>query len=229
MGAGGRMLPMFLVSGPAPEWPFRVIGPAGSLGLLLLAGGLRWRIDHVVWLGAVVGLLAAGLFAGVVASWFPRRLVRVLEPEFGHVAAGFLSRLLGLGAGVAQLATPGVSLRGWTIYAELILLGWLVLFSTGIWYRFLGFLVWPHFSRGIEGTAVSTAADLVHRPAAWAALGLMATGVLVLVSGTGAGSVAAARAGAVGIWAGSLLIAGHYVRMYAVATGWQAGSPRGRA
>jgi hypothetical protein len=217
VGVGGRMLPMFLVSGPGPDWPFRVIGPAGSLGLLLLAGGLLWRVDVAVWLGAAVGLLAAALFIGVVAGYFRRRLVRVLEPAFGHVAMGFASLLVGLGVGVLQLVTPGISVRGWTVYAELILLGWLVLFITGIWYRLLGFLIWLHFARGSERRPARTAAELVHRPTAWIALGLMAAGVVGLVYGTGAGAAAAARAGAAGILAGSLLIAGGYARMYATA------------
>jgi hypothetical protein len=166
-----------------------------------------------------VGLLAAALFVGVVAGYFRRRLVRVLEPAFGHVAAGFGSLLAALGVGIAQLAVPGVSLRGWTIYAELALLGWLVLFITGIWYRLLGFLIWLHFYRGFGGRSVPTAAELVHRGAAWTALGLMATGVLALVYGTGVGSVAAARAGGAGFLAGSLLVAGQHARTYMVAVG----------
>ena len=129
---------------------------------------------------------------------------------------------------MVQLALPGVSLRGWTVYAELILLGWLVLFITGIWYRLLGFLVWLHFYRGMEGRRALTAAELVSRPAAWAALGLMAGGVLGLVAGTGIASAGAARAGAAGVLAGSLLVAGQYVRIYAIATGRTA-PPRAEA
>jgi hypothetical protein len=218
VGVGGRMLPMFLVSGLGPDWPFRVIGPAGSLGLLLLAVGLVWSVQPLVWLGAIVGLIAAALFVGVVAGYFRRRLVRVLEPAFGHAAVGFLSLCVALAAGVVQLATPGVSLRGWTVYAELILLGWLVLFITGIWYRLLGFLIWLHFYRGDGRRPAVTAAELVHRPVAWTALALMAGGVIGVVWGTGAGSVAVARAGAAGVLAGSLLVAGQYARMYAVTT-----------
>jgi hypothetical protein len=219
VGVGGRMLPMFLVSGPAPDWPFRVIGPVGCLGLSLLAAGLLFNVTPLVWLGAILGLLAAALFAAVVAGYFRRRLVRVLEPAFGHVAVGFGFLLAALGTGVAQLATQGVSLRGWTVYAELVLLGWLVLFITGIWYRLLGFLLWLHFYRPAAGAPARTAAELVHRSIAWTALGLLAAGVLALVSGTGIGSAAGARAGATGVLAGSLLVAGQYARIYLAASG----------
>ena len=225
VGVGGRMLPMFLVSGPGPDWPFRAIGPAGSLGLLLLTVGLVAGVDALVWLGALVGLVAVALFVAMVAGYFRRRLVRRLEPAFGHVATGFGSLLLALGFGMVQLAVPGLSLRGWTVYAELILLGWLVLFITGIWYRLLGFLIWLHFYRGVEGRRGLTAAELVHRPTAWAALGLMAAGVLGLVAGTGVASASFARAGAAGVLAGSLLVAGQYARVYAIATGRAASPP----
>jgi hypothetical protein len=217
VGVGGRMLPMFLASGPGPDWPFRAIGPVGSGGLLLLSAGLIAGVSGLVWAGAIVGLLAVALFVGMVAAWFRRRLVRRLEPAFGHVAVGFGSLLLALVVGVVQLVLPGISLRGWTVYAELVLLGWLVLFITGIWYRLLGFLIWLHFYRGVQGRSAPPAATLVHRPVAWAALALMGTGLLGLVLGTGTGSAAAARAGAEGVLAGSLLVAGQYARIYALA------------
>ena len=54
----------------------------------------------------------------------------------------------------------------------------------------------------------------MHRRTAWTALGLLIAGVMLLVSGTGVTSVAAARAGASGVLAGSLLIAAQYVRIY---------------
>ena len=226
VGVGGRMLPMFLVSGPPPDRPFLVIGPVAVGGLLLLSAGLLWGVAPAVWAGALAGVGAAALFAWVVAGYVRRRLVRVLEPAFGHVVAGFGSLLLGLGVGVAQLVTPGISLRGWVMYAELILLGWLVLFITGIWYRLFGFLLWLHFHRGSDGTGVRTAAELVHRPTAWFALACLEAGVLGLVWGTGIGSSAAARAGAISVLGGSLLVAGYYVWIRASAGG---SSPAGAA
>jgi hypothetical protein len=131
------------------------------------------------------------------------------------VLFGFGSLVLALGTGLAQLAMPGLSLRGWVAYAVLTLLGWLVVFITGIWYRLLGFLLWLHFHRPRGGRPVRTAAELVHRPTAWAALAFLAGGVLGLVAAVGLGSGAGARAGAGAVLAGSLLIAAQYVRIYA--------------
>lgn len=214
VGVGGRMLPMFMVSGPGPDWPLRVIGPLATAGLLALAGGLLGDVALLIWLGATTGLAAAALFLAMIAGYFRRRLIRKLEPAFGHVLAGFTSLLLALGVGVAQLLVPGVWLRGWVLYAVLTLLGWLVLFITGIWYRLLGFLLWLHFYRGRAGGEQKTAAELIHRGTAWIALALLAGGVLLIATGTALGSSAAAGAGAWTFLGGSVLIGAQYTALF---------------
>lgn len=221
VGVGGRMIPMFLVAGAAPEWPMRVIGPGAAGGLLALAAGLLFGFPPLVWLGAVLGLATAAVFVVLIARFFRRRLVRRLEPTFGHVLVGFCCLVLALAVGVAQLLLPGTSARGWVIYAQLTLLGWLVIFITGIWYRLFTFLLWLHFY-GRSGVPVRQAAELVHHPAAWVALGLLAGGVLLLVAGTAWTWPAGARAGASCFLGGSLLIAAQYVRIFG---GRNAGSP----
>jgi hypothetical protein len=89
VGVGARMIPMFLVAGPAPERPMRVIGPVAVAGLLVLTTGLLSGFLPAVWLGAVLGLTAAALFVRLIAGFFHRRLVRRLEPAFGHVLVAF--------------------------------------------------------------------------------------------------------------------------------------------
>jgi len=54
----------------------------------------------------------------------------------------------------------------------------------------------------------------VHQPTAWAALGLLAGGVILLVAGTALMSPAGTRAGASAILAGSLLVASQYIRIF---------------
>jgi hypothetical protein len=209
------MLPMFMVSGAGPEWPLRVIGPLAATSLTALSVGLLFGSAAAVWPGAILGAGAAVLFVAMVAGYFRRRLVPVLEPAFGHVLLGFVSLGLALVTGLAQLALPGVSFRGWIVYAELTLLGWLVLFITGVWYRLFPFLIWLHFYRGREGSPAPAPATLVHRGTAWLALGLLAGGTALLVVGSARGAVPAARIGAAGVAAGSLLVAAQYVRIFA--------------
>lgn len=208
VGVGSRMLPMLMVAGPAPDRPLRIIGPVGSAGLLVLAAGLLFRFVPAVWAGALLGLGAAALFARMVAGFFARRMVRRLEPAFGHVAAGFVCLVAALATGIAQLVLPGFSARGWVIYGVLVVLGWLVVFITGVLYRLFPFIIWLHFYARLGSRRV--AAELVHRPAAWAALALLAAGVAVLVGGVAAGAAGVARAGALSWLTGSVLVAGQY-------------------
>jgi hypothetical protein len=214
VGVGSRMLPMFLVAGRAPDWPVRFIGPVATGGLLVLATGLLTGFGPAVWAGALLGVAAAALFMWLVAGFFRHRLIRRLEPAFGHVVAGFAFLVMAIGTGLTQLATPGFSPRGWTVYAELTLLGWLVVFITGIWYRLFAFLIWLHFHGRQDGSRARTAAEIVNRPVAWLALGLLAPGVGVLAIGTALGAAGVARAGAVGILMAAVLIAGQYGRMF---------------
>jgi hypothetical protein len=213
VGVGGRMIPMFLVSGPPPDWPLRFIGPGIVGGLLALTGGLLFGFEPGVWLGALLGVGSAALFVVSIARFFRRRLVRRLEPTFGHVLIGFSCLLLALALGVAQLVLPGTSARGWVMYGELTLLGWLIIFITGIWYRLFTFLLWLHFY-GRHGSHVRPAAELVHHPTAWVALALLASGVILLVAGTAGMWLVSTRAGALATLDGSLLVAVQYARIY---------------
>ena len=70
-------------------------------------------------------------------------------------------------------------------------------------------------ARGLPAPVeVRPAAELVHQPTAWMALGLLAGGVILLVAGAALTSPAGTRAGASGILAGSLLVAAQYVRIF---------------
>ena len=227
VGIGGRMIPMFLVSGPPPDWPMRVIGPGVVGGLLALTGGLLFGFEPAVWLGSLIGVGSAVLFVISVARFFRRRLVRRLEPTFGHVLVGFGCLVLALAVGVAQLVLPGTSAHGWVMYGELTLLGWLVIFITGIWYRLFTFLIWLHFYGG-PGARVRPAAELVHRPTAWVALGFLASGVILLVAGTAGMSLVSTRTGASGVLAGSLLVAMQYARIYGARNAGSAAAVGGR-
>ena len=214
VGVGSRMLPMFMVAAEAPRWPVRYIGPLGTAGLILLATGLSVPRPALTWLGAAVSLAAALLFLRLVAGYFQFRMVRRLEPTFGHVLAGFLFLAAAVIAGLVQLATPRFSARLAIIYAGLTLLGWLVLFITGIWYRLLAFLIWLHFHGRDGATRVRTAAEIVHRPIAWGTLALFVLGIGTLLAGVGIGVASLATGGAVIFLAGSVALAGHYASIF---------------
>ncbi len=215
VGVGSRMLPMFMVAARAPNWPVRYIGPAGMAGLALLSTGLVFALQPVVWIGAIASLAAGVLFLRLVAGYFQFRMIRRLEPAFGHVLVGFIALAGAVVTGFILLATPGFDPRGAIVYAGLTLLGWLVLFISGIWYRLLAFLIWLHFYGRDGATRVRTAAEIVHRPTAWATLALLATGIATLLGGIAIGDASVARAGAGIFLAGALLLLGHYTVIFA--------------
>lgn len=214
VGVGSRMLPMFMVAAKAPRWPIKYIGPLATAGLLLLGTGLSISHPALTWSGTAFTLGAGLLFLRLVAGYFQFRMVRRLEPAFGHVLAAFLFLAAAVIAGLAQLATPGFSARGATVYAGLALLGWLVVFITGIWYRLLAFLIWLHFYGRDGTTRVRTAAEIVHRPTAWATLALFVIGIAALLAGAGLGEARLARGGAILFLGGSLVLLGHYATIF---------------
>ena len=90
VGVSGRLLPMFLVSGSGPAWPMRVIGPMGSVGLLVLAGGLLLGIAPAVMAGAAIGTAAGMLFVVTMAIYVRRRLVADARAGFRTRTGGIL-------------------------------------------------------------------------------------------------------------------------------------------
>jgi len=211
VGVGSRMLPMFLVAGQAPTWPVRWIGGIATAALLLLAAGLMGGFAPATWAGAGFGVAAAALFVTLVAGFFRHRLIRRIEPAFGHVAAGFFFLASAIAIGVGQLLVPGFSPRAWLVYGELTLLGWLVVFITGIWYRLFAFFIRLHV-RARSGSS-RPVSELIDARIAWVSLALLVAGIVALAAGSAFGLVAAVRAGAIGILAAAVLIAAQYARL----------------
>jgi hypothetical protein len=214
VGVGSRMLPMFLMAPPAPGWLLRAIGPTAATGLLALGVGLTWRMAPATWLGTMILAFAGVLYLVLVTGYLSRRGVRRLDPALAHVALAFGFLAGALVAGVVLVAQPGLSPRGWTVYAVLTLLGWLTLLIVGIYYRVFPFLLWLHIvGPRLRSPRAPAPDELVNPRLAWASLFAFGIGVGLLAFGTGTGSVDLARAGALGFCAGSVLTATQYVRI----------------
>jgi hypothetical protein len=212
VGIGSRMLPMFLVSHGAPDWPLRWIGPLSGAGLVLQAIGLLARLPPVVWIGGL--LLAAGtvVYLGLAAGYFRRR-AGPLDPALAHVAAALTALALAVPLGIGLLAAPTMSPRGWAAYALLGIVGWLVLLILGVYYRILPFLTWLNlFGGGAPGRPTPSAGDLVRRPWAWASLVLLATGLGATVSAVLLGAPSWARTGAAAYALGVALVLAQVIR-----------------
>ncbi len=197
VGVGSRILPMFLGSTGHPEWPLRWIGPVGGVGMSTFLFGKLGAESVLAVTGALLMAAAVVLYLFLVLSYFTRRAERRLDPALSHVALAFVMLAVTAVAGVALLATPGFHPRGWAAYGLLGILGWLVLFIIGIYYRIVPALTWMHLFGGGRGrTDLASAADLIKPAWAWSSLVCLAAGLVVIVPAVTLGAAEAVQGGA---------------------------------
>lgn len=202
IGVAHRLLPMFLLSHGAPEWPGRlaaILVGAGSLGVMLL--------HHVIPLTAFslpAVLIGAGALAFVVQArlYYRHRVKRALDPgmRLAAIAVGFLA----LGIGLAPVAlTRGLAAPGLMVgYVTTLIVGGFSLFVVAHYYKIVPFLVWYHHFGPLAGKQpVPRVAELYSARAARGAVVLLALGALALSAGILAGAPGLARGAAV-IFAG---------------------------
>ena len=83
VGVGSRMLPMFLVSQGAPEWPLRWIGPAALGGIAVHMAGLLLGLGSLARLGGGIMAVSVGLLLWIARAWFTKRARRRLRVQDG--------------------------------------------------------------------------------------------------------------------------------------------------
>jgi len=206
VGVSHRLLPMFLLAHRAEtRWTGLALAGLAS-GVVVLATGIGAHRPPLQWAGAL--LLAGGLgcFLRQAYGFYRARVRRQLDPgmRFAAIALAFMaaSALLGLvvlaeGAGHPRLVT---------LYVSTGLLGGILLYVVGFFYKIVPLLAWTARFRGRTGKEpVPAVARLYSARIAQVQLGLMAGGVALLGGGIGAGSVAGTRAGAV-LFVGGVLL-----------------------
>lgn len=214
IGVAHRLLPMFLLSHGASEWPGRiaaVLVGGGSLGLMLLY--------HVIPLGAVwlPGLLiGGGALAFIVQArlYFRHRVKRALDPGLRLAGIAVLFLLLGL------ILAPIALLRGLAApslmvgYLTTVIIGGFSLFVVAHYYKIVPFLVWYHRFGPVAGKRpVPRVADLYSARTAMIAVILLAIGALGLTLGILAGAAGVARAAAILFAGGAVVVAYQILRV----------------
>jgi hypothetical protein len=204
IGVAHRLLPMFLLSHGAPEWPARVAAilvGGGSLTMMLL--------HHVVPLTAIyipgfmigIGALAFALQARL---YFRHRVKRALDPglRLAGVAVGFVT----LGVALAPFAlTRGLAAPALMVaYLTALIVGGFSLFVVAHYYKIVPFLVWYHRFGPLAGKQpVPRVAELYSARLAEVALVLLGLGALGLVVGILTGSPGTTRMAALGFAGGA--------------------------
>ncbi|HEX5385607.1 MAG TPA: hypothetical protein VFW66_02785 [Gemmatimonadales bacterium] len=208
VGISHRLLPMFLLAhGADTRWTRRALALLAA-GVAVLGAGLVTGRRIPVWTGAL--LLEGGLacFLRQAGAFYHARMRRDIDVglRFAAVALAFLAVSAVLGP--AALAGAGPLARVATAYVAVGLLGGVVLYVAGMFYKIVPLLAWTARFRDRMGRQpVPAVAQLYSARLALVQLGLMTAAIVLLTGGILAGSVHAARCGAVLLLAGVLVFA----------------------
>lgn len=212
MGIGNRLLPMFLLSRTAPEWPMRWTAPLTGGGVLLQSAGWLGGVPALVVLGGAVAGAGVALFLWQAALWFRHRARPQLDPSLRQVVAALALLGAALVAGVGALVTGRPQLVA--AYGLLLIVGWLAVLIAAIYSRILPFLTWMHrYSPRVGEKGLPKVGDLV--PVRWVrvASGAWIGGIAALALAVGIGAPLAASAGAALFALGSLVSLVLYARL----------------
>ena len=215
VGVSHRLLPMFLLShGGDTRWTRRSLALLAS-GVALLSVGLTIRQPAAVWGGAAMLEAGVGCFVWQALAFYRARVRRKIDVgmRYAGAALGFLvvSALLG----AAVLARGGVGHpRLAAAYVAVGLLGGIILYVAGFFYKIVPLLAWTVRYRDRMGTGTApTVAQTFSARVAHVQLGLMTLGVGLIATGVSAASVHVTRCGAALYLAGVILFVTQIVRV----------------
>ncbi|HET7549834.1 MAG TPA: hypothetical protein VFK04_01005 [Gemmatimonadaceae bacterium] len=214
VGVSHRLLPMFLLAhGADTRWTKRALALL-TIGVLSLATGLIARFTPATWAGA--GLIDAGVasFIWQAYSFYRVRVRKKLDVgmRFAMTAILFLGIAAVLGSALMVLGPTHARLA--TMYIAVGLLGGIVFYVVGFFYKIVPLLAWTARFRGRMGKGpVPTVAQLYSAKVAYVQLGLMTLAVVLLASGIGAGAVHVTRCGALLFASGVLLFTSQIARV----------------
>jgi hypothetical protein len=214
VGVSHRLLPMFLLAhGADVRWTKRSLFFLAA-GVLILGTGLATRNDVLTWIGVASLEAGIGCFLWQAYSFYRVRVRRKIDigMRFAGSALAFLA--------VAALLGPAVLARGIaqprlaTAYVVVGLLGGVILYVAGFFYKIVPLLAWTvrYPDRMGKGTA-PTVAETFSARVALVQLVVMTLGVALLAGGIGASSVHVTRCGAVLFLAGVMLFVSQIVRV----------------
>ncbi len=218
IGMSHRLLPMFLLAhGADTRWTRRALW-AVPPGLLLLCAGLVHGVPLAPWAGLAL-LEAAVVFFLLQCRAFYRKKMRPrldVGLRFAFCALGFLA--VSGAMAPAVLAMGGIrEPRLATAYVLIGLLGGIVLYVVGFFYKIVPFLAWiARFRSTVGRERVPTVAELYSARVADVQLVVMVAAVATLGAGVLIGSALAVRLGALAFAAGVAL---HAVQIARVARG----------
>jgi hypothetical protein len=206
VGVSHRLLPMFLLAhGADTRWTARALALLAA-GVPALGAGIALVSAWLTWTGAALLVAGIACFVTQAALFHRARVRRKLDVgmRFAGVAVGFL--VLATALGVALLVGGVSHTRLATAYVLVGLLGGIVLYVVGHFYKIVPLLAWTvrYRDRLGRGTVPPVAATFSAR-LAYVQLAAMGLGVVAMGGGTLAGNVHCVRTGSV-LWATGVLL-----------------------
>lgn len=214
VGVSHRLLPMFLLAhGGDTRWTKRALMLLAG-GVLALTAGLAMRASVVTWIGVALLESGVGCFLWQAFSFYRVRVRRKIDVgmRFAGSALAFLAAAALLGPAVLArgLALPRLAVA----YVTVAVLGGIVLYVVGFFYKIVPLLAWTvrYRDRMGKGTAPTVAQTFSTR-IAHLQLGVMTLGVTLLAAGITAGSVHVVRCGSVLVLLGVILFVSQIARV----------------
>ena len=205
-GVSHRLLPMFLLShGGDTRWTARAIVLLGS-GVAVLAIGLNVRLAPAAWTGVAMLEAGVGCFVWQAWSFYRARVRRRIDVGMRYAATALAFIVASAVLGALVLLRGVMHPRLATAYIIVALLGGIILYVIGFFYKIVPLLAWTVRYRDRMGRGdAPTIAQTFSSRVAHVQLAVMALGVVLLATGTLAGSAHVTRCGAVLFLAGVLL------------------------
>lgn len=212
VGVSHRLLPMFLqAQGADTRWTRRAIALLAS-GLAVLAVGLNTRFMGLAWLGTGLLELGVACFLRQAHAYYRVRARKPLDVGVLFVVAALVFLAMAAALGPTVLLAGADTSRLATVYVLLGLLGGLVLYVIGFFYKIAPQLAWSLRNRMGKGT-VPAIADLFSSRLAVMQLGIMCAALVTLALSIFAGSVVGASGGAALFLVGVLQFVVQIIRM----------------
>lgn len=213
VGISNHLAPMFLLSHGASTragwWSMGLL----AAGLVLLAAALLGAGTAVLWLAALV--LAAGVAALVVQlrAFHRKRVRRILDVGLRHAALAVPGLVVATLLGLALAALGGDPPRLATLYVACLLLGAIVPFIIGHYYKIVPFLAWlARYGKQVGKERVPRVADMYSARAGRVETWFYFAGALAVLAGIAAGVPLLVRLGGAAIALAALILASQLAR-----------------
>lgn len=214
VGVSHRLLPMFLLAhGADTRWTKRALALLAT-GVVALATGLITSVAPLLWLGAALIDGGIACFIWQAYSFYRVRVRKKIDVGMRFVGHALTFLAASLVLGTVVLVAGSAHTRLATMYITVGLLGGIVMYVVGFFYKIVPLLAWTARFRDRMGKGpVPTVAQMYSAKIAYVQLGLMTAAVVLLAAGIGAAAPHVVRCGAVLFLAGVLLFTSQIARV----------------